>query len=61
MSKTVQVDTKTFVRFWLVVAVLAIAAFLISQASTGILIVGVAIFFAIAVRPLVHKVEKLIG
>ena len=61
MSKTVQVDTKTFVRFWLVVAVLAIAAFLISQASTGILIVGIAIFFAIAVRPLVYKVEKLIG
>lgn len=61
MSKTVQVDTKTFVRFWLVIAVLALAVALIDKASTGILIVGIAIFFAIAVRPLVYKVEKLIG
>lgn len=61
MSKTVEVDTRTFVRFWLVIAVLALAVVLISQASTGLLIVGIAIFFAIAVRPLVAKVEKLIG
>ncbi len=61
MSKTVEVDTKTFVRFWLVVAVLALAVLLISQASAGLLIVGIAIFIAIAVRPLVVKVEKVLG
>ncbi|MBR3353593.1 AI-2E family transporter [Candidatus Saccharibacteria bacterium] len=61
MSKTVDVDTKTFVRFWLIVAILAIAAILLVQASTGLLIVGIAIFIAIAVRPLVLKVEKIIG
>ena len=61
MSKTVDVDTKTFVRFWLIVAVLAIAAVLLAQASTGLIIVGIAIFIAIAVRPLVLKVEKVIG
>lgn len=61
MSKTVEVDTKTFVRFWLVVAVLALGVLLINQAATGLLIVGIAIFIAIAVRPLVLKVEKLLG
>lgn len=61
MSRTVNVDTKTFVRFWLIVALLAIIAILLAQASTGLLIVGIAIFIAIAVRPLVLKVEKVIG
>ena len=61
MSRTVDVDTKTFVRFWLIVALLAIIAILLAQASTGLLIVGIAIFIAIAVRPLVLKVEKIIG
>ena len=61
MSRTVDVDTKTFVRFWLIVALLAIIAILLAQASTGLLIVGIAIFIAIAVRPLVLKVEKVIG
>ncbi|MBQ3468073.1 AI-2E family transporter [Candidatus Saccharibacteria bacterium] len=61
MSKTVEVDTKTFVRFWLVVALLAFAVVLIDKAATGLLIVGIAIFIAIAVRPLVAKVEKVIG
>ena len=61
MSKTVDVDTKTFIRFWLVISLLAIIALLIARASTGLLIVGIAIFLAIAVRPLVFKVEKIIG
>ena len=61
MSKTVEVDTKTFVRFWLVIAILALAVVLIDRATTGLLIVGIAIFLAIAVRPLVAKVEKLLG
>ena len=61
MSKTVEVDTRTFVRFWLVIAILALAVVLIDRATTGILIVGIAIFLAIAVRPLVAKVAKLLG
>ena len=60
MSKTVEVDTKTFVRFWLVIALLALAVTLVSQAATGLIIVGIAFFLAIAVRPLVAKVEKVI-
>ena len=61
MAKTVEVDTKTFIRFWLVIAVLALAVTLIDRAATGLIIVGIAIFLAIAVRPLVTKVEKLLG
>lgn len=61
MSKTVEVDTRTFVRFWLVISALALAVVLIEQAATGLIIVGLAIFLAIAVRPLVTKVEKLLG
>lgn len=61
MSRTVEVDTKTFVRFWLVIALLALAVTLVGQAATGLIIVGIAFFLAIAVRPLVAKVEKVIG
>lgn len=61
MSKSIEVDTKTFVRFWLVMAALGLIVLFIGQAATGLLIVGAALFFALAIWPLVKKVNKLIG
>ena len=58
MSKLVEVDTKTFIRFWLVIAALFIVLALIWRARGGLLIVGLSIFLAIALRPLVAKVQK---
>lgn len=62
MSKTykVTVDTKTFIRFWLVILGFAAAGFLLFQAATGLLIIGAALFFALAINPLVRKLAKLI-
>lgn len=62
MSKTykVTVDTKTFIRFWLVILGFAAVGFLLLQAATGLLIIGAAIFFALAINPLVRKLADLI-
>ena len=62
MSKNykVTVDTKTFIRFWLVILGFILAGFLIIKASTGLLIIGAALFLALAINPLVHKIAKLI-
>ena len=57
MSKAIQVDTKTFIRFWLVILGFALLALFIYRAWTGILIVGFAAFFAIAIRPLAQRIN----
>lgn len=59
MSKPIQIDTKTFVRFWLVIAALIVLAALVIQARTGLLIVGAAIFLAVAIMPLMKRIDKL--
>ena len=62
MSRTykVTVDTKTFIRFWLVILGFAAAGFLLFQAATGLLIIGAALFFALAINPLVRKLADWI-
>ena len=51
MAKTIQVDNKTFIRFWLVIAALVIIAILLIKAKTGLIIVGIAMFLAIVIPP----------
>ena len=60
MSKTIEVDTKTFVRFWLVVFALLLIGLLVVRAKTGLIIVGASIFVAAAIRPLVSRVNKML-
>lgn len=62
MSKMykVTVDTKTFIRFWLVILGFAAAGFLLFKAATGLLIIGAALFIALAINPLVRKLAKVI-
>ena len=61
MSKKVEVevDTKTFIRFWLVIAALVIILFFITRAATGLIIVGISIFLAIAISPLARKIDQI--
>lgn len=59
MSRTIQVDTKTFVRFWIVLAVLVILVLLILQAGTGLIIVGLSAFLAIAIKPFAKRIDKI--
>lgn len=56
----VTVDTKTFIRFWLVILGFVIGGMLILQAATGILIIGAALFLALAISPLVKKLAAFI-
>ena len=55
MSTTtkVQIDTKTFIRFWLVIIGFAFAGYLLYKASFGLSIIFAALFFALAISPLI--------
>lgn len=56
----VTVDTKTFIRFGLVILGFVVVTGLISQAAGGLLIIGAALFLALAISPLVKKLAKFI-
>ena len=60
MSTTtkVQIDTKTFIRFWLVIIGFVAAGYLLAKASAGLLIIGCALFFALAIKPLVNRLAN---
>lgn len=59
MSKTVEVDTKTFVRFWLVILGFGLAALFIWKAWEALMIIGIALFLTIAIRPLTQRINRL--
>ncbi len=61
MSTTtkVQIDTKTFIRFWLVILGFLTTGFLIWQARSGLLIIGCALFFALAIKPLISRIASI--
>lgn len=59
MSQTIDVDTKTFIRFWLVLLGFAAIALFIRQALTGLIIVGISIFLAIAIKPLAVRLSHV--
>ena len=60
MKVRIQIDTQTFVRFWLVVIGFAFAIIALYFAKTALIIVAVAAFFAIALNPPVSKLSHLI-
>ena len=57
MSKTIETDTKTFIRFWLVPLFIGLVALFLYSARTGLIVVGASIFLALALKPLVRKVD----
>ncbi len=59
MSKTIETDLKTFVKFWLVPLGIVAVIFLTQKALTGLIIIGISIFLALALRPLVRSVNNL--
>ncbi len=61
MSKQlIEVDTKTFIRFWLVILAFGLLGLFIWKARMGLIIVGIAIFLAVAIQPLAIKIKKLL-
>lgn len=61
MGKQIEVDTRTFIRFWLVLLGIALIILFLYKALTGLIIVGISIFLALALNPLVHKLNKFLG
>lgn len=62
MEKTykLSIDTKTLLRFWLVLVGLIVVGLLLFKAKTGLLILGASLFFALAISPLVNKLADII-
>ena len=59
MSRKIEVGTETFVRFWLVILGLGLVGLFLWRAMTGLIIVGLSIFFAIAIQPLAAKLDNI--
>jgi len=60
MKENINIDTRTFVRFWLVVIGFALVAYAIYSARTALLIIGIAFFLAIALSPPVNRLAKIL-
>ena len=58
MSKRIETDFRTFVKFWMVPLIIIAALFVMFKAMTGLVIIGISIFLALALRPLVAKVNR---
>ncbi len=58
MSTKVDIDTRTFVRFWLVVFGIALVAVLIYNARVALIIIGVSIFLALALNGPVSRIAR---
>lgn len=57
MSKVIETDTWTFVKFWSIPAVAYLIYLFLGQAATGLVVVGASIFLALALKPLVRRVN----
>lgn len=58
MSKVIEPDLKTLVKFWLVPLGIGLTLLFLYSAMTGLIIVGISIFLALALKPLVRRVNN---
>ena len=58
MKVRIEIDTRTFVRFWLVVIGFALAALAIYSAMTGLILLGIALFLALALNGPVSRLAS---
>lgn len=58
MSKTIETDTRTFIRFWLVPLGIGLVILFLYKALTGLVLIGISIFLALALKPLVKRVNN---
>ncbi len=56
----IEIDTRTFVRFWLVVIGFLLAALAIYSARTALIIIGISFFLAIALNSPVNRLAKML-
>jgi len=60
MKTRIDIDTKTFVRFWLVVIGFGLAIFAIYHARTALIILGVSLFLALALNGPVSRFTRIL-
>lgn len=60
MKVRIEIDTKTFVRFWLVVICFGLAGLMIYSASTALALIGTAFFLALALNGPVAKLARVL-
>ncbi|MFZ1361233.1 MAG: AI-2E family transporter [Candidatus Saccharimonadales bacterium] len=60
MKVRIEIDTKTFVRFWLVVMGFAVAILAVYSARTALVILGVSFFLALALNGPVTKLASIL-
>ena len=60
MKVNVQVDTQTFIRFWLVILGFVLAGLMLYSARTGLIIIGTALFLALALNYPVTKLARFL-
>ncbi len=60
MKTRIDIDTKTFVRFILVVIGFGLAIFAIYQALTALLILGISLFLAVALNGPVSRISRIL-
>ena len=58
MTRQIETDLKTFVKFWMVPILIAALIFLLYKAATGLIIIGASIFLTLALKPFVKKVNQ---
>jgi len=60
MKTRIDIDTRTFVRFWLVVIGFGFAIFAIYHARIALIILGTALFLALALNSPVSKISRIL-
>lgn len=60
MKTKLEIDTRTFLRFWGVIAGIFIALYLLNAAATAFFVIGAAFFLALALNPPVSKLAELL-
>jgi len=58
MKTKIDIDTRTFVRFWLVVFGIGLAALLLYRAQTALMIIGISLFLALALNAPVSLLSR---
>ena len=57
----IEVETKTFIRFWLVIFALVISGMFLYKIREALGIIGSAVLLAIAIRPLALKIDDFLS
>ncbi len=60
MKVRIEIDTRTFIRFWLVVFGFAAVILMIWIAKSALITIGIALFLALALNPPVNRLARLL-